>query len=206
MLIYGTRSITSTAAGGSFNCPRCAAPSMYQHRRVRRYFTLYFVPLIPLNRLGEYIECRTCAATFQTDVLTYDPAKARQAVVAEYHLAIRRVMALTAGVDGVVTPEEVDRLRVVYAGLVGEELSAAAILQDIRQVRLEGQSVIDSLAPFAGKLNDSGKEQVLKAACLVAAADGRVGDDERALLKSISTALQMSGKQLKTILESIGSD
>src|SRR5215510_3354248 len=112
MVIYGTRSVSSTAARGSFHCPRCAAPSPYRHQRVRRYFTLYFVPLIPMKRLGEYIECLRCAATFHTDVLAYDPKKARESVVAEYHRAIRRVMALTAGADGVVAPEEVERLRV----------------------------------------------------------------------------------------------
>ena len=203
MLIYGTRSLTTTSASGTFHCPRCAAESPYQHRRVRRFFTLYFIPLIPLNRLGEYVECRRCAATFQIAVLDYDPKKERQSIEAEYHRAVRRVMAVTAGADGVVTPEEVERLQAVYRAITGVELSTDAVQQEIRTARSEGPQVAESLAVFAGRLNDEGKEQVLRAACLIAAADGRIGDEERAHLKSISEALLMSAKHFKAVLDSV---
>jgi len=69
LIIFGSRAITSEQARGEFLCPRCGPGQSYVHKSVRRFFTLYFIPLIPLNRVGEYIECQTCAGTFKVEVL-----------------------------------------------------------------------------------------------------------------------------------------
>ena len=38
--------------------------SHYKHIKVTKFFTLYFIPLIPLGSAGEYVECQTCKGTF----------------------------------------------------------------------------------------------------------------------------------------------
>lgn len=63
MIIWGWRSVTSTASRGEFYCPQCQGYMAYAEKSVRRFFTLYFIPLIPLNSLGEYIECESCKET-----------------------------------------------------------------------------------------------------------------------------------------------
>ena len=73
IVIYGTRGITSRVGAGRFNCPRCGE-SPYAHSVVRRWFTLFFIPLIPLNVAGDYVECQRCFGTYGARVLTYDPA------------------------------------------------------------------------------------------------------------------------------------
>ena len=55
MIIFGTTGITSTKAKGNFTCPQCANNRLYKHRKVTRFFTLYFIPLIPLGSVGEYV-------------------------------------------------------------------------------------------------------------------------------------------------------
>lgn len=65
MIIFGTRGITTTPEKGDFHCPSCDATQKYGLKRVRRFFTLYFIPLIPLNKLGEYVECVTCKDTYK---------------------------------------------------------------------------------------------------------------------------------------------
>lgn len=73
LIIFGTKGVTSTVGSGPFWCPSCNMQQYYQHKKVRRYFTLYWIPLIPLDTLGEYIECGTCGGTFQQQVLSYNP-------------------------------------------------------------------------------------------------------------------------------------
>ena len=34
-------------------------------KKVKNYFTLYFIPLFPISDLGEYIECRNCKLKYK---------------------------------------------------------------------------------------------------------------------------------------------
>ena len=41
--------------------------------RVSKYFTLYFIPLFPIDNLGEYVQCQTCKQMYKPEVLSYEP-------------------------------------------------------------------------------------------------------------------------------------
>jgi hypothetical protein len=69
LIIFGRRAVTGSLGTGSFDCPRCGTTRLYEHKRVRRFFTLYFIPLIPLATLGEYVECEGCRGTYKMEVL-----------------------------------------------------------------------------------------------------------------------------------------
>ena len=69
LIIFGRRSVTGSMGTGSFDCPRCGPNMPYDHKRVRRFFTLYFIPLIPLGTVAEYIECGVCKGTYKPEVL-----------------------------------------------------------------------------------------------------------------------------------------
>lgn len=64
MIIFGWRTRESTTGSGTFNCPHCRTPQVYRHVTYRRWFTLYFLPVIPLGRLGEQLECQGCLRCF----------------------------------------------------------------------------------------------------------------------------------------------
>lgn len=69
MIIFGTRSVESTIGNGFFYCPRCNTQRTYRLIGVNRWFTLYFIPVIPMGRIGRYVECDSCAGTFAEEVL-----------------------------------------------------------------------------------------------------------------------------------------
>ena len=69
MIIFGTQGVTYSKGKGRFSCPSCCCTRPYDHKRVRRFFTLYFIPVIPLDQLEEYVECESCRDTFQLSVL-----------------------------------------------------------------------------------------------------------------------------------------
>lgn len=73
MIIVGTRGVTYTKRWGRFRCPACHADSDYRQRRIRRCFTLYFVPIVPLDLLEEFIECGSCGSAFPMGVLDLGP-------------------------------------------------------------------------------------------------------------------------------------
>jgi hypothetical protein len=69
MIIFGTKVRKKTVKSGTFFCPRCRTMRAYNHQKGTRYFTLYFIPIIPMGDVGEFIECDVCAGMFQLDVL-----------------------------------------------------------------------------------------------------------------------------------------
>ena len=75
MIIWGSRSMTSTCQQGRFTCPRCNGSSSFHEKRVRSWFTLYFIPVFPIGSPGYYVECQDCRGTFKPEVLVYSGIK-----------------------------------------------------------------------------------------------------------------------------------
>jgi hypothetical protein len=69
MIIFGTSNRFKTVQSGTFYCPHCQTTRNYELKQGKRYFSLYFIPLIPMGDLGQFVECQTCHLTFQPDVL-----------------------------------------------------------------------------------------------------------------------------------------
>jgi len=65
MIIYGYKNREVEQSSGSFHCSNCGARRLYKHKKIVRYFTLFFIPLFPLGTLSEYIECQVCRRTYQ---------------------------------------------------------------------------------------------------------------------------------------------
>lgn len=74
MIIFGTRNRFKTIGTGQFYCPHCQGQRNYEHKQAKKYFTLYFVPLIPMGDMGDFVECQTCHVTYKSEVLNIKPA------------------------------------------------------------------------------------------------------------------------------------
>jgi tellurite resistance protein len=201
VIIYGTRGVTSTQASGTFHCPQCGSGSPYRHKTVRRFFTLYFIPLIPLDKLGEYVECGACGGTYKPGVLDLDPEADRAAFEAEFHGAVRGVMLKMMLADGVIEDDELRSVSTLYEQLAGQALSVEQVRAEAEALQGDRQSVLDYVKNVRGSLNDRGKELVVRAALAVASADGKVSDTERLLLVEIGEALELTEAHLMGILK-----
>lgn len=200
MIIFGTRGITYSTGDSEFFCPNCQSQKPYSRKRVRRFFTLYFIPLIPLDLLGEYIECRECRNTYKLEVLTLDPNAGRAEFEAEFHLAIKRVMAAMIIADGAVDEKEITMIQEIYKKLTGTDLTKEAVEDEIKNVKSDTQGIAYTLENIASNLNDTGKEMVVRAAFLIATADGEFADEEKKLLAVIGKSLCMSSSHMKGVL------
>lgn len=205
MIIWGSQTLTGRVSSGEFHCPGCRSRQAYHQRRVRKFFTLYFIPLIPTQVLGQYIECGSCRATYDLEVLKFDPAEERKQFEAKFQHAVRHVMLLMALADGKVDSSEIEAVKRIYQQLTSAELSDGVIDVEIRQLQAARQNVEAYTADVSAMLNDHGKEMVFKAACLVAAADGEFHFRESDLLKKIGQALGMSSAHVMGVMrETLG--
>lgn len=202
MIIFGTKNITTSPEKGDFNCPSCATKQAFRHRRVRRFFHLYFIPLIPLNTLGEYVECKICKDTYDINVLNYDPQAVADKVEAEYQIAIKAVMIHILLADGVIDDAEVDMVAKTYLTLTEMRLSVRAVHEEIKRVKETKEELGTYLRQLA-TLNDDGKESVIKAAFMVAMADGKFQDEERDMISQIGKDLGMTKAHVRGVVSDL---
>ncbi len=72
MIIFGMRPRHRTIASGTFSCPHCQHDRTYEHKKGKTYFTLYFIPIIPIADGGEFIECQSCKRTYNLEALKHE--------------------------------------------------------------------------------------------------------------------------------------
>lgn len=192
LIIFGTTGITYGSEGGNFYCPDCDGEKAYRHRKVRRFFTLYFIPLIPLDLLGEYVECQTCTSTYKPSVLEFDPKGSEEGAEAEFRIAMRRVLVLMLLADGVVDESEIEAIQAILGKLEDRDVERSEIEDEIAKAKAAPDDLAQYCKTMAGSLNDAGREMVVRAALLVATADGSFDDSERDALAKMATALNLS--------------
>ena len=70
--IFGIGSKTKIVEKSQFLCPVCRTQSAYELRQQRHYFSLFFIPLIPLSKAkGEFVKCLHCGSEMPSTVLNH---------------------------------------------------------------------------------------------------------------------------------------
>jgi hypothetical protein len=68
-IIWGWGGRPETIGQGNFFCPACQCESHYDHKQMRTWLNIFFIPVIPLAPGQRYVECRQCLGAFIEDVL-----------------------------------------------------------------------------------------------------------------------------------------
>lgn len=68
--IFGIGPKTIKTNKGQFLCPVCKSDSAYEIKQQRNYFSLFFIPLIPLSKAKQgQVVCLNCGTHMPTSVL-----------------------------------------------------------------------------------------------------------------------------------------
>jgi len=201
MIIFGTRGVKSTFKSGNFNCPQCQENRFYRYRKVTKFFTLYFIPLIPLGNAGEYVECSDCKGTFIPRVLINNPDK--DEFLAIYEKAIRHSIVLIMLADGVIDDKKKVNVLAIINKFGTNDLSMPDLESYINVVKENNEGVTTYLKKVGPALNEHGKETIIKCALAVAAADGKIDDTEMNLISKMGQSMQMSPSHLNGIMSEL---
>jgi hypothetical protein len=207
VILFGTRGVTSIANSGTFACPGCGGTQQpYLLKSVRRVFTLYFVPIIPLNKVGQFIECQRCKNTYKDQVLSFDPAAQKEKASAEFFEHVKRIMVVTALVDGRVDDAKLEAIRAFYNTLSGGSLSGPDLERELAMARQANITPADYAHRFATTLNEHGKELVIKAVHSILTAGRELGQQEQDVLNELGAALELTGAHFRGILADLGAE
>lgn len=201
MIIYGWRGLTSTIENGQFHCPQCSSQQSFRLRQVRNFFTLYFIPVIPLNVAGRFIECQTCKGTFTEETRNFDPAQQ----LAETCKTMMRVMILSALADGEVDINERDAIKQQYFELKNDRLSDPELDDEIRLALQAGTDLNQYVAAIRDGLTPQGKGLVVKVAYHTMAAHGTLEEGHQVQLQKLAKTLQVPDAEFIEFLQSLES-
>lgn len=170
---------------GQFHCPNCGGDREYEHRTARRFFTLFFVPLIPLDKVGEIVRCKTCKVKFDPVVLTR-PTSAQLTSALTNGMRAASAMVLRAGGDSEAAARAaVDAVR--RAGADG---------YDFQQLHADlgwpVEAAAAQLQGLAAQLPPQACERYLADAVRIGLADGPLAAEERECLQWIAAHLGLT--------------
>jgi len=200
MIIFGTKSTRKLLDRGHFHCPQCQADRDFDMRRAKRWFHIYFIPLIPLNTYPPYVECKTCKATFVEGVLN---SATDADIRAEFETATMEILARMAWADGIIEPEERQEIFKVVNDICAREYSMNDVNAAIDQAKGNPEDALAVATRVSGMLNDRGKEMIVAAVYDIAASDGDFAKEEREMILEIGAGLGLRPAYIKGLLSEL---
>jgi Tellurite resistance protein TerB/zinc-ribbon family len=209
IIIYGWRSVSSPVDTGTFHCPHCHMERTFVRKSARRYFSLYFIPLIPLDHLGEYVECQTCLHQYGKDAIDDYQEVQREKLEAktqeEYNEYVKRMMVLMALAEGDVSDAKIDAIRTSYEEVSGTAMSRREVDREFYLVRLAKTGMAPYSRSFEGILEEKGKVALIQSVYKVATADGPMGENSQKFLDQVAAEIDVTPTHLRQILYGIAS-
>lgn len=190
-IIFGWRVVAFTLSRGVFHCPACGGDREYRRRQGRNFFTLFFLPVIPLTKSGgEFVECDTCHGRWNPGVLDV-PTTAQLSLMPAMLLRTAVAQVLRSG-DYTHPGARSRAIAVVrQAGDTGYDEGAlnADLGRPFDEIRVEMARASSALAPEA-------RESILRAAAEIALADGPLSVSEEETLTAVGADLALTQVQI----------
>jgi hypothetical protein len=202
-IIWGWKVVRTVLGSGWFYCPQCHSDTEYRHLALRRWFHIFFLPIIPLKRLGTLVECSQCQTAFTEQVL-----QSATLEVFEHHqgLANRAVVAHLVSQSA---PTDSDALAVGLRALasapgIPHGFDADALVTDI-SIFSDLDAVMPYLQPIAVQMTIEGREDFLRRMFVLIADLPHVSPDSDRAIEAVASALALSSAHLAGIRQSVQS-
>ncbi len=209
MGFIGLRFYFRTTGRGTAHCQRCGGDRPYRRCAGHRWFQVLGIPVIPLDRIPEHVQCRTCRTRYRIEVLSIPTASAMLlALPSGARAAVTTMLRAGDQASPAARSRAIDIVQAagctdyddvaLSADLAGTGVSAGAGMLAGRGGR--GLPVAQALATLAIQLTMPAPEWFLADAVRVGLADGPLSDSERDAVRVIAGHLGMSASQAHGVI------
>ena len=197
LLIFGFKVRFKTLASIVFHCPNCGGDREGSHQAARRWFTLFWIPLIPLNQVGEVVTCSTCGSR-------YDPAVTElptTAAIGESFAVATRVIAAMLVRTGDPSDPLLRQHALGTIRAVVDPYDEETFANDV--VSVDSAYAEQYTAPLNDSIAVEGKERLLADLTRVALAGGTITDDQRRVLDLAGRGLGLTPAHISGVVASV---
>jgi hypothetical protein len=191
-LIFGVRVYFRTIGQGTFHCQRCGGDRAYRHRAGRRWIHLFFIPVIPLGQVGEFIQCTQCGTRYATGVIAL-PTTAQMQAALPVGMRAAAIIMLRAGDAGSIAARR--RVVDVVKGAGVADYDETMLDADLQSAPDGVGSAADGLNALSTQLAVPAREWFLAETVRIGLADGQLTDAERQAAREIGSYLGMTPAQ-----------
>lgn len=192
--LFGQVKVIRTIGEAETGCQVCGATRPAQRLAEIRYFTVFMIPVLPLQRLSDYWECAGCGQAFASD-LALEPAS---------YAVIRKVLAyIMSGYGGSARGQSI---REICLHCTGTSIAPEVLREEMQQIEEEGFAIFEFLRGSAYRLNCKGKEQVVEAAVLMTHASCEIQEQDHIRINLIGGALGLNVAQVDEVIERVRSN
>lgn len=197
LIIFGFRIRFRTTGTIAFFCPRCGGDRMGDQRTARRWFTVFWIPVIPLNQVGEVVECTTCHTRYEPDVADQPTTASLSEILGNAVRVLTAMIVRTGDTDNAAM-----RAAAVTDGrVVTDGYDDATLTSDVAAV--EPAMAEQYVGPLAQGLQVAGKERLLGDLVRVALAGGTITPDQRRLIDLTGRGLGLTPAHVTGIVSSV---
>lgn len=222
MILIGTMNWASTRLRGLFRCPECQSTQNFRLRASRPFLTLYFIPVLPIGGLEEYVQCQHCKNSYETDILAstlmpstqYSPGGHRETFPAPtgggpqppvptspadapLREDLLKVLALIMVDDGHVTENEIRIARRLYENMLNENLSRDELGRMCGYVQQQQLSTASFLATARHRRSHEEKLLLVQAIFGIAGAEGEISPRRMQSLVKSQTLLGLDEREFQ---------
>jgi hypothetical protein len=195
--LIGVRYWFSTTGHGTLHCHRCGGDRPYQRCAGRRWIHFLGIPLIPLDRIAEHVQCRTCRTRYRVEVLRLPTLAAMEEALPAGSVAGVTAMLL-AGDPA--SPAARGRAIEMVRRAGSANYDEAALTTDLAVADHPAADVGKPLRTLAQQLTMPAPEWFLADMVRIGLADGPLSDDERDAAQIIAAHLGMTPTQAHSVI------
>jgi hypothetical protein len=183
LLIFGTKARYVPMEAGTFYCPDEGGDRGYTLLEARRWFTLFFIPLIKLGLLGYVVECDSCRRQYDQRTLHLPTSASMEHKI---EVAARALFGSLA--DSHPHP---GRVAAELESFLGCPAYCATDLVAHSRIQTPAQRH-EALVAAGDVLDPAGREGLLLSAASAAVSDGEITAKHRSILLEAGSSLGMT--------------
>jgi zinc-ribbon family len=195
VIIFGWRSLLKILGVGEFHCPRCQVDVGYELVRPRQWFTLFFIPVIPMSWGQTFVRCTRCRGTYRESVLA---APTNQQFGYMLAMGARAVYAQVVAAGFSHSEEALHRAVAALRPYTGDGYNEANLVADLQA--FDGRDLAEFLTPLGQNMLLPGREELVASLVRFVAAEPGSHEHADAVISQAAAALQITTTHLAGIV------
>ena len=184
---------------GTVHCQKCGGDRGYRTCAGRRWLHLFFLPVVPLDRITEHVQCTSCDTRYRMEVLTL-PTVAEMRMVLPAATRAAAAAILRAGDPDSVLARASTIEAVRQAGTASyDEADLTADLAAWKDLTASAE-LATQMASLARQMMMPAHEWFLAGIVRIALSDGQLSDEERGAARQVAAYLGMTPAQAHGVI------
>jgi hypothetical protein len=195
MVFLGFRFHFRITGYGTLHCYKCGGDREYRKCIGRRWYHLLWLPVMPLDRVAEHVQCTICDTRYRIEVLALPTTEQMLAALPTgTRVAVTAMVRAGDSAGSAARASAVDTIR--RAGL--DSYDDVALAADLAGAI--GDDLVGVLGALARQLAMPAHEWFLADVVRVGLADGQLSPEERRAAREIAACLGMTPAQAHGVI------